>query len=129
MANVYVSNIAVPRTVRNKRIYGGNSFVSQNQQTIGGGAAAKHFEHGRLTNLVDRMNFIIFTIPFTRIPTMLQFKVYRMTDIGVGKIVMEDVLHDHTLTFGSWISETACNFTIDDRESLTGVIVEYCFTE
>lgn len=129
MANVYVSNIAVPRTARNKRIYGGNSFVSQNQQTSGGGVAAKHFEHGKLTGLTSRTVVAYFTTPFTAIPVTINLKVYRFVEnIPVaGKWVMQDVLH--YFDDEEWVVSAGFSLFIDDSEDLTGVIIEYCFTE
>ncbi len=130
MANVYVNTLGVPRKARNGRIYAGVSFNSTNANQSGGGAAAKHFENGKLTGITSNAVVVSFTEPFTIKPTLVQLKVYRMVEnIPIaGKFVMQDVLH-YFDDDEDWVVLTGFSFFIDSSEDLNGVIVDFCFTE
>lgn len=135
MSNVYVSNIAVPRKARNKRIYGGNSFFSENQTTIGGsGSGQKHFEHGKITNVQAYENTIYYTEPFLTVPVGIgNISVYRLVDgttmgLPSGSYIKQDVLW-YFPTSTSMTNLDSFTITIDSSESLTGVIIEYLLTE
>lgn len=128
MSNIYVNRIGVPRKPRNKRTYGGNSFVFSNVNTSSSaGGESKHFEIGTLENLSSHSVIIFFTEPFEFEPTMLQFKVYRMVEIATNKWVMQDVLWYQASNDGRPYNEYGMGIVIDSSESLTGVIIEYAF--
>lgn len=129
MANVYINTLGVPRKFRNGRIYGGNSFNVTNQSQ-GGASAQKHFENGRITDITSNTVVVYFTEPFTIKPTLVQLKVYRMVEnIPIsGKFVMQDVLH-YFDDDEDWVILTGFSLFIDSSEDLTGVIIDYCFTE
>lgn len=129
MANVYVNTLGVPRIARNKRIYAGNSFTftNQSQQSLGG-ESQRHFEIGRLTDLTLPLVIVYFTQQFTTsTPTRINLSVYRMVDIGGSRYVYQNVLYYHAAL--PYVNEYGFGLVIDDSEPLTGVIVEYCFTE
>lgn len=127
MANIYVSSNGTPRVARNKKIYAGNSFVSQN----GYGAATpqRHFEAGKITDLTDRAVTIYFASEFAFSPILVNLKVFRMVENipTAGKWIKQDVLH--YFDDDDWYVKTGFSLFIDDSEDLTGVIIEYCFTE
>lgn len=130
MSNIYVNRIGVPRKPRNKRNYGGNSFVFSNvtsESSGGGGSGARHFEIGTVENLATEFVNIFFTEPFDTLPTMLQFKVYRMVEIATNKWVMQDVLWYQSSNDGRPYTTDGIEIVIDTSESLTGVIIEYAF--
>lgn len=129
MANVYVNNLGVPRKPRNKRIYAGNSFDSINPFSSPD-SVAKHWEHGRITNIAANNVVVYFTTTFVNKPICTNLKVFRMFEnVPIpGKWIMQDVLH-YFDDDEDWVVKTGFSIFIDDSEPLTGVIVEYCFTE
>lgn len=130
MANVYVNTLGVPQKARNGRIYAGVSFNITNANQSGGGAAAKHFENGKLTGLTSNTVVVSFAEPFTTKPTLVQLKIYRMVEnIPIaGKFAMQDVLH-YFDDDEDWVITTGFSLFIDSSEDLNGVIIDYCFTE
>lgn len=128
MANVYIQNIGIPRKARNGRIYPGNTFnfVSPYQQA----QALKHWEHGRITNIAANNVVVYFTTTFVNKPICTNLKVFRMVENipTAGKWIMQDVVH-YFDDDEDWVVKTGFSIFIDDSEPLTGVIVEYCFTE
>ena len=129
MANVYVNNLGVPRKPRNKRTYAGNTFNTTNPYNSSD-AVVKHWEHGRITDITDNNVVVYFTSEFVNKPICVNLKVFRMEEnIPVaGKWIMQDVLH-YFDDNEDWVVKTGFSIFIDDTEPLTGVIVEYCFTE
>lgn len=128
MANIYVSSNGTPRVARNKKIYAGNSFVSQNG--YGATIPQRHFEAGKITDLTDRAVTIYFASEFAFSPILVNLKVFRMVENipTAGKWIKQDVLH-YFDDDEDWYVKTGFSLFIDDSESLTGVIIEYCFTE
>lgn len=125
MSNIYVNIIGVPRKPRNKRIYGGNSFVNTNANQSATTEASKHFEIGTLQNLTSANVVVYFTEVFTLRPTLLQLKVYRMVQIETNKWVIQDVATDHSTE--TFYDGTGFSLVIEASESLTGIIIEYAF--
>lgn len=129
MANVYVENIGVPRKARNGRIYGANTFDSINPYSSGK-QDVKHWEHGQIKEITDNPVIVYFTVPFTNTPTLVNLKVFRMVENipTAGKWIKQDVLH-YFDDDEDWFIKSGFSLFIDSSEPLTGVIVEYCFTE
>ena len=126
MANVYVNTLGVPRKARNGRIYSGVSFNSSNVTQSSGGADAKHFEHGQITELTSRSVVVYFTNKFTAKPFCVTLKVYRYMPT-LGKWVKQDVLH-YFDDNEDWVVTSGFSLFIDDSEDYDGVIIDYCFT-
>lgn len=128
MADVFVKNIEVPRTPRNGRIYGGNSFNTTNKyEESQSGGVEIHRELGILTELSSALVEVTFGLEFTKIPVgFASLKVYRMVAMG-GGYNYQDVLH--TFPTIEPVSLTGFTLNIHSSESLTGVIIEYNFTE
>ena len=124
MANIYVNTIGVPRKPRNKRIYGGNSFVVTNASSSNE-TAVKHFEIATLNNLDSKNVEITFTEEFDYTPTIIEFKVYRMFEFATDKWIEKDVLKYHDSE--NWYDKSGFSLVIDSSESLTGVIIRYGF--
>jgi hypothetical protein len=123
MANVFVTSLKPPRIARNKRIYSGNTSNTttiKNAQTVD----AIHMEYARLTDLVTKNVVVYFVTPFLFTPTGW-IKVYRMREIMTGKWKQQDVLYYHAAEV--FKNEYGFGLVIDDKESLTGVVVEYFF--
>ncbi len=129
MANVYIDSLGVPRKPRNKRTYAGNTFNSTNPFGSDG-VVAKHWEHGRITDITANNVLVYFTTTFVNRPICINLKVFRMVEnIPVaGKWIMQDVLY-YFDDEEDWFVKTGFSIFIDDSEPLAGVIVEYCFTE
>lgn len=128
MSNVYVNTLGVPRKARNGRIYAGVSFNVTNSSQTGEVDSQKHFETGRLTDLTSNSVIVYFTQSFTTsTPIRVNLSVYRMVDIGSGRYVYENVLYYHAAL--PYVNQFGFGLVIDPLESLTGVIVEYAFTE
>ncbi len=126
MANIYVSDIGVPRKPRNKRIYGGNSFVFTNVNS-GGGGVAKHWEVGTIEDLTSVNVIVYFGEAFSKLPTMVQLKVYRMVEFETNKWLIQDVLFYQASNDGRPYNEYGFGLVIDSNEDLTGIIIEYAF--
>jgi len=122
MADILVSRIEPPRIARNKRIYSGN--VSFNTPSAIGNITDIHIEYGRLTNLSVKNVVVYFAKQFTETPTGW-IKVYRMREVMTGKWKQQDVLYYHADEV--FKNEYGFGLVIDDKESLTGVVVEYFF--
>jgi len=88
----------------------------------------KHFEVGRVTGLADREVSVTFGTAFTGVPVGIEnLRVYRITEVVTGKYKIHDVQHYHPTN--TPVTSSGFSFTIEDSESLTGVIYEYLFTE
>lgn len=124
MSNVYISTIEPPRIARNKRIYAGNVSVVDSKSI--GSITEVHLESGRLTDLLSKNVAVYFAKAFSKIPTGW-IKVYRMREIITGRWKQQDVLYYHAAE--NFKNEYGFGLVIDDKESLTGVIVEYFFKE
>lgn len=122
MSNVYVSTIEPPRIARNKRVYGGNVSVIDNKSI--GSITEIHIESGRLTGLTSVNVVVYFAKVFPKTPTGW-IKVYRMREMVTGKWKADDVLYYHADQI--IVNEYGFGLVIDSSESLTGVIVEYCY--
>lgn len=85
------------------------------------GYSTLHFEKGRLTSLVLRDVEIEFSSAFSSIPIGF-VNCYRLDTIGAMSVQTTVVIYDLSVT------TIGLSFTIDDNESLTGVIVEYFYT-
>lgn len=125
MANVYVNTIPVPRIARNKRIYAGNVSTSKVINN-GGNTFEIHIESARLTDLPVKNVVVYFEKQFLIIPTGF-IRVYRMREIVTGKWKQQDVLYYHAAE--EFKNEFGFGLVIDDKESLTGIIIEYLFKE
>lgn len=128
MANIYVSSNGTPRVARNKKIYAGKSFVSSNG--YGQSTPQRHFEAGKIIELTDRNVIVYFSNEFLNNPILVNLKVFRMVENipSAGKWIKQDVLH-YFDDDEDWYVKTGFSLFIDDSEDLTGVIIEYCFTE
>lgn len=127
--NVFVSQNGVPRTFRNKRIYGGNSFNTSNIYETNEAVNRRHTEAARLTYETGDSRDIVVTFVenFTTIPVLQGLKIYRIVVLVSGKWVLQDVLH--YLDQDSFSDETGFELFIDDSEDMEGVILNYSFTE
>lgn len=100
--------------------------------TSSGVYAGIHREMGRLSaEILDNNVVVTFAVPFQSKPIgVSNLKVYRMVEnIPIaGKWVMQDVLH-YFDDDEDWLITTGFSLFIHDSEPLTGVIIEYCFTE
>jgi len=84
---------------------------------------AQNVQAGRQSNLLTRSVVVTFSVPFSA-GVVGWVKVYRSTTIpGVG--IVRETVNSHDLVE----SITGITLTIDDNESLTGVIVEYSYNE
>lgn len=128
MANVYVNNLAVPRKARNKRIYSGVTYTQTNGYNLA--QQQRHIEAGKITDLISSTVVVYFTKEFTNKPILVNLKVFRMVENipSAGKWIKQDVLH-YFDDDEDWYVKTGFSLFIDDSEDLTGVIIEYCFTE
>jgi len=126
MANVFVSRLGIPKTFRDGRVYGGNSFDVTNVYETNKATDNKHIENGVIDDLVYD-NTIFFESEFINTPIMVQFKLFRMIEQDTNMWVVQDVLNYHTNE--DWILNDGFQFTIDPSESLTGVFLHYLFTE
>lgn len=87
-----------------------------------------HFEVGRLTGLASASVSILFGTSFSAVPSGLaNLKVYKFAEITSGKYEAQDVLY--YFENSSPVTTDGFDLIIDSSESLTGVIVEYLFTE
>jgi hypothetical protein len=130
--DIYVSSIGIPKTARNKRIYGGVSFRSTNTfESLGGGGAASkpiHVEKGTVGSLQSRDVEITFTEPFIQVPTGMSIvTVTRLTyNSARNAFIRENVLH--YFPYGqNIVSTTGFKLKIDDDEPLLGIVIEYIF--
>lgn len=119
--------MAISVTVSRKRIenkyYSGSSFV-----VTGGTGVAIHREFGRLlgvTDLSSRTVAVVFSSPF-KIKPFGWVEVYRMTSKN-GMWRKVNVLYQHNTE--DWLDTAGFELVIDATESLTGVILEYYYTE
>lgn len=131
MADVFISELGVPRKYRNGKIYSGNSFnvTNQYQTSSEGGVGQRHIETGRVVYTVtdSRTITIPFVESFNTTPVLVELKVYRVEPLISGKWVIQDVLY--YLDKDSFSDEDGFEIFIDDSESMEGVILNYNFTE
>ncbi len=125
MANIYVSELGVPKRYRNGKIYGGNSFnttgayESSNAETT-----PRHVETGRIEYVTGDSKTITITFieAFEKVPVMVQLKVMRI----VANVFQDVLFYLNSATFSS---ETGFEIFIDASEDINGVILNYNFTE
>ncbi len=126
MANILVTRRYIKQDYFESKT--GGYFVVNGTSNVSGG---RHWECGRLTDLTSRS--IIYTFP-TAFPTGVtpvgysNLRVYRMFKQETGMWVRQDVLFYHPTAF-SGASQYGFQLNIDPNEDLTGVIVEFMFTE
>jgi hypothetical protein len=86
-----------------------------------------HVEAKVIKNLSSRAVSVTFNAPFEALPAGVgSLKVYRLQAQGAGSVT-QNVLH--TVPGANWLTTDGFALNIDPRENLTGVIVDYCFTE
>jgi hypothetical protein len=129
MADVFVSEIGVPKKARNGKIFSGNSFAVTNQfQTSSeGGGGQRHFETGRIVYETgdSRSITVPFTESFDNTPVLSEFKIYRMV-FRYGYWSIHDVVHHFDSE--AWYDLDEFSVIIDDTEDMEGVILNYNFT-
>jgi len=132
MADINVSRLSVPKTPRNKRIYGGNFQVEYNTTAPPASdapilpntqAAILSYDAGDFATRTVEVEFqtAFFDVPVGWI------KAYRYEErSGGGFFVTDVVTYVPSL---EWRTKVGFTIGIEDYESLTGVIIEYRFTE
>jgi len=88
------------------------------------GGGSIHTESGILTGLSSRSVTVEFDSAFSETPVGW-VKVYRMTEMPDGGYREQDVLWGYATS--TKVTTTGFSLTINEDESLTGVIVEYDF--
>lgn len=89
--------------------------------------ASTHIESDRVTGLADRSVAITFGTAFTSVPVTVVLKVYRIGITSPGKYRFNEVLWYHATA--TPVTTTGFELVIEAAESLTGIILEYYFTQ
>lgn len=133
MTDIKVSTLGVPRTPRNKRIYSyykserisigipanvANSTIPRNVQ-----AKLLSYDNG---DFVDRNISVLFQTPFIAKPVGW-IKVYRYESRAGGGYFYTNAIY--YVADSDWLTNIGFDIIVEDYENLTGLIVEYNFTE
>ena len=129
MTNIYVGTLGVPRIPRNKRIYQG---ITQTTRTTGVQPIpiVQHFDAKILKyddgDFTTREVEISFGSPFYEIPVG-DVKCYRYEAREGGGLFYTNVVF--YVEDVDWLTPDGFKIIIEDYESLSGVYVEYLYTE
>ena len=133
MPNIYVNTIGTPRKPRNKKIYGGNSFISNNVTNSGVGGIL-HIESGKIFNIENHDLTVTYKESFDKVPVGVgQIALYRYVDgatvgLPAGSFVKQDALF-YFPDFTSMVNPESFRIIIDPNESLLDLILEYIITD
>ena len=97
------------------------------KQSIEDYLSTTHVEKSRETGLASRSIAVTFGAAFTGVPITNTLRVYRITAVVTGKYRFQDVLWYHATA--TPVTATGFELEIETSESLTGIILEYEFTQ